>query len=308
MPTFYRTKKFAFAGFRTQSLAWLIITLLIAIAGLIGCRADTSNIIGPETAPAESQTKQGEDAHRQSPRSTSTDEAGESTSAVTFAGLTFEPLDGAGLSKSDDKLTVLGTGHERYGVSIPVAHMDSTHVLLEPVRISQEGRFEATLQGRVEGQSKKLGTISHEPQNDGTTLIAVHFDEVRELVGGDVTVSFLHEGQVRYRTRLPVQSRLPVASYASTDETPNALEAPTSYYWAYIDGTWVLMVDWEEQSAASRAAGPVTLEPAFDTPFEEIPVDYLRLEFSIQGVSVFAESLELTAINMPSFVFTGVQQ
>jgi len=65
------------------------------------------------------------------------------------------------------------------------------------------------------------------------------------------------------------------------------------------------MVDWEESS--KTASDPVTLVPAFSTPFEEVPIDYLRIDIKLDTEDLHAETLWFDFDNMPGCTITHVE-
>lgn len=287
--------KFSFACTRVRPwmrrLLILLLTLLLAIR-LLGCRPGTSDLVGSGETFTETQDHPHPAKH-----------------GVEFGGLLFLPDGDALLDQTADRLIVSGDALQDYGVFVPVDHLDSVHVFFEPQTIPVPGRFQTALLGRVEGSPRTLGSLTHYPQDDGSTLIELSVEDMIGVVGDSVSVIFLWNGEEQYRTTLPTSNRMPIAYYNSSAEAFAKLaeeDPPTSYYWAYVDGVLVLMADWEE--GGGKRANPAFLIPAFPTPYEEIgPVDYLRLEFSIQAESVSPEAMVITANGVPSFTFTRVQ-
>ena len=193
-----------------------------------------------------------------------------------------------------------------------VSDRESSHIYTHPLETRPGGRLETRLDGRLGGKPATLGSIIHQTRDDGSTLIRFHLpDDMRDrVVGGRVLVSFLWQGTVQYRTTRPIEPYLDLAFYNTpggqaqkSADTSN--EGPTSYYWACIEGTCGWMVDWEESS--KNRSEPVTLVPAFPTPFEEIPVDYLRVEVKLDTDDVQGETVWFKFDDMPGCTITHIE-
>ena len=193
-----------------------------------------------------------------------------------------------------------------------VSNRESSHIYTHPIETRPGGRFETRLDGRVVGKPTTLGSIIHETLDDGSTLIRLHLPEaMRDRVVGDYAlVTFLWQGKVQYQTNRPIQPYIDLAFY-NTPGQPAAKsadtsdEGPTSYYWACIEGTCGWMVDWEE--SGKILSDPVTLVPAFPAPFEEISVDYLRIEVKLDTEDIQGEKVRFEFNDMPGCTITHVE-
>lgn len=292
--------KFTPATEPSATRARSLIVAFLLIAGLLGCETG----VGPTLSDP--------------PRNGV--EAGKTTilcpdgitNATFYQGLSLNHSEGTNACFSPDgKLIIDGTDATPWFVAFDVSRLESTHMLFNPVHVSSKGAFQMALRGTVEGASKTLVSTSLLPQPNGLILIEIGFEHTHRRVADSVTVSFEWQGERQYRTRLPVQARLPIAFYnpsggsPSKSATPN--DEPTSGYWAYIDGTWVWMVDWTEGEGGNKRLLPATLIPAFPAPLDEIPVDLLRIDFTLDTEDVSPEAMVFTGINMPGITFTGVE-
>ena len=192
-----------------------------------------------------------------------------------------------------------------------VSGRERSHFYTHPLETRPGGRLETRLDGRLVGKPTTLGNIINETRDDGSTLIRFHLPEdVRERVVGDhVLVTFLWQGAVQYQTTRPLQPYVDLAFYNTPGEpaakSAEEDEGPTSYYWACVEGTCGWMVDWEE--TGNSPSNPVTLVPAFPTPFEEIPVDYLRVEVKLDTDDVQGETVWFEFSDMPGCTITHVE-
>lgn len=302
MYTYTCSSKFSLKPSEISS-PWLPLVTLIFVASLFGCDIYTAETHSADARHDKHATERPERDH-------AIHRTGNST--VAFKELTVTSLSKTTLSETTDgKLIVAPTSPGLFGISVDITHLDSTHVYFEPIHLPHRSTFQNTLYGRIDGIPTKLPGLALETEFNGASMISASFDDVFDRIKGDtVFVRFLYKGVVQYETARPVEPRLPIAFYntePSSRKSATTSEEPTSSYWAYLEGgTWVLMYDWTEQPEKNDIAGPITLTPAFPTPFAEIPVDFIRLEFSYEAEHVTAERMELTATNA-GFTLTNAE-
>ena len=302
MLTFLTSGKFTRARGLLSTISLCLALAFLLNAG-VGC--DTG------VDPALSAEERGEANTEASSKAPSLCPAGQQ--AVTaFQGRSLSLSEGAtACLNAEGVLIAEGRNSNLLSVGFDISGLDSTHVFFEPVRVPADGSFVASLNGAVEGESKTLVSTALVPQADGSKLIEARFEDTHEMAGDSLQVSFLWQGKVLYQTRLPIQARLPIAFYnrpgSSATKTTAQDDDPTSGYWAYIDGTWVWMVDWTEGEGGGKRVNPAILTPAFPAPLNTIPVDYLRIEFSFDTPDVSAATMKFTSTGIPRLFFTKAE-